>query len=63
MPTWTLIRPDGLLDHVDADRVEDDGTGWSWWSVVLIVNDPRWSCVHRVSAADVIGEPLPWRRR
>lgn len=63
MPTWTLIRPDGLLDHVDADRIEDDGAGWSWWSVVLIINELRWSCVRRVSATDVIGEPLPWRRR
>jgi len=59
MPTWTLIRPDGLLDHVEAERIEEDTTGWSWWLVVLIINDPRWSCVRRVAAADVIGEPLP----
>ncbi|MDQ3717185.1 MAG: hypothetical protein M3381_14425 [Actinomycetota bacterium] len=59
MPTWTLIRPDGLLEYVEAERIEDDGHGWSFWSVVLVVNDPRWSCVRRVSAADVIGEPLP----
>ena len=27
----------GLLDHVDAERIEEDTTGWSWWSVVLVV--------------------------
>ncbi len=57
MLTWTLIRPDGLLEFIEADRIEDDGTGWSWWTVVVIINEPRWVCVRRVSAADTIGEP------
>lgn len=59
MPTWILIRPDGLIDPVEAERIEDDGPGWSWQSVGLVVNDPRWSCVRRVTATDVIGEPFP----
>lgn len=50
MPTWALIRPDGLLEDVEAERIEDDGTGWSFWSVVLIINTPPWACVRRVSA-------------
>lgn len=31
---------------------------WSWWTVVLVVNDPRWACMRRVSASDVIGSPV-----
>jgi len=57
MLTWTLIRPDGLLEFIEADRIEDDGTGWSWWTVVVVVSEPRWVCVRRVSAADTIAEP------
>ncbi len=33
MLTWTLIRPDGLLEYVEAERIENDGPDWSWWSV------------------------------
>ncbi len=58
MPIWTLVRRDGLLEHVDADRIERDGPGWAWWTVVLVVNDPRWACMRRVNATDVIGEPV-----
>lgn len=57
MPTWTLIRPDGLLDHVEADRIKDDGTGWSWWTVVVVIHEPWWACVCRVGAADLAGQP------
>jgi hypothetical protein len=58
MLTWTLIRPDGLLEHVEAERIEDDSTGWSFWSVVLIINTPRWACVRRVIATDVLCAPM-----
>ena len=23
-----------------SSRIEDDTTGWSWWSVVLVIHDP-----------------------
>ncbi len=59
MPTRTLIRPDGLLEYVEAERIEDDGNGWSWRTVVVVIDAPRWACVRRVSAVDVIGKPLP----
>ncbi len=60
MPAWTITDArSGMAETIEADRIEDDGTGWSWWSVVLVVDDPRWACVRRVSATDVIGWPLP----
>lgn len=58
MPTWILIRPDGLLEYVGADHCERTRTGWDLWAVVLIINTPRWSCVRRVIATDVIGVPI-----
>lgn len=45
-------------EYVEADYCERTRTGWDWWQVILIINTPRWSCVRRVSADDVIGEPL-----
>lgn len=32
MPPWTLIHADGLLEHVDAELIEDDDKAWSWWT-------------------------------
>lgn len=58
MPTWTFTDHTGRVQSVEADRIEDDGNGWAWWTVVLVVNDPRWACMRRVNAADMIGEPL-----
>ena len=57
MPTWILIRHDGLLEFVEADRIEDDGAGWSWWTVVVVIREPRWACLHRVTATDLLEEP------
>lgn len=59
MPTWTLIHPDGKLEHVEADSCERTRTGWDWSKVVVIIDSPRWACIRRVSRTDVIGEPLP----
>lgn len=57
MPTWTFTDQGGRVEVIEADRIEADGTGWSWWTVVVIINEPRWSCVRRVKAADVVGQP------
>ncbi len=59
MPTWTIAHLDGRRELVEADYCERTRTGWDLWAVVLIINTPRWACVRRVSAADVIGEPKP----
>ncbi len=56
MPTWTITDRAGMVEFIEADRIEDDGTGWSWWTVVVVVNEPRWVCVRRVSATELIGE-------
>ncbi len=58
MPTWKITDHRGRVETVVTDRIKADGNGWSWWTVVLVVNDPRWSCVRRVKAADVVGQPL-----
>lgn len=60
MPIWTLIHTDGLLEYVEADSCERTRSGWDFWQVILIINRPRWSCVRRVSVADVIAEPRRW---
>lgn len=57
MPTWTITDHAGITEVIEADRIENDGTGWSWWTVVVVINEPRWACVRRVSAAEVVGEP------
>ncbi len=57
LPIWTFTDHAGRVEAIEADRIEADGTGWSWWTVVLVVNEPRWVCVRRVSAIEVIGEP------
>ncbi len=57
MPTWTFTEHAGRVELIESDRIEADGTGWSWWTVVVIINKPRWVCVRRVSAADTIAEP------
>jgi len=62
-PTWTITDHAGRVELIEADRIEADGNGWSWWSVILVVNEPRWSCVRRVSARDAIGEPFPTGQR
>jgi len=66
MPAWTITDArTGMAEVIEADRIEDDGNGWSWWLVVVIVNRPRWACIRRVAASDVAGEPVriggqPW---
>ncbi len=58
MPVWTIIDSrTGIAESITADQIEDDGNGWSWWSVVVIVNSPRWSCVRRVPASELAGAP------
>ena len=57
MPRWSWTLCTGQVEFIEADRLEDDGTGWSWWTVVVVVSEPRWVCVRRVSAADTIAEP------
>ncbi len=57
MPTWTVTDHAGRVEVIEADRIADDGTGWSWWTVVVVINDARWACVRRVTASHVIGEP------
>lgn len=42
---------------IEAERIERDFSGWSWWSVVLVINDPRWCCVRRVNSEDLAAEP------
>ncbi|MDQ3733780.1 MAG: hypothetical protein M3400_07250 [Actinomycetota bacterium] len=55
---WTVIDVrTGQVETTSADRIEDDGNGWSWWLVVVIVNTPRWSCVRRLATADLLGMP------
>lgn len=58
MPVWLIIDAHtGWAEVIAADRIEDDGNGWSWWSVVVIVNAPRWACVRRVAASDLAEQP------
>ena len=56
MPTWTSTDHAGRVEVIEADRIEDDGAGWSWWTVVVIIDEPRWVCVRRVRATELIGE-------
>ncbi len=32
MPTWTFTDQGGRVEVIEADRIEADGTGWSWWT-------------------------------
>jgi len=57
MSSWSLTLCTGQVEFIEADRIEVDGNGWSWWTVVVVINEPRWACVRRVSAAEVVGEP------
>ncbi len=55
MPTWTLrTRGDPREELVTADRLEVTPDTCAWWSVVVIIHDARWSCVRRISTAEVI---------
>ena len=33
MPTLAFTEHAGRVAVIEADRIEDDGTGWSWWTV------------------------------
>jgi len=57
MPTWTFTDHAGRVEVIEADRIEDDGTFWSWWTVVVIIDEPRWACLRRVRACEVVGQP------
>lgn len=57
MPTWTITDQTGRVETIEADRIEDDGNSCSWRTVVAVTHEPRWSCVRRVGASDVTGEP------
>ncbi len=53
----SLTTPAGCRPS-KPDRSEDDGEGWSWWTVVVVTHEPSWAFVRRVSASDVIEAPL-----
>ncbi len=59
MPTWRLrVRGDASDQLVTADRLEATPGTYTWWSVVVIIHDARWSCVRRISTAEVISAEL-----
>lgn len=62
MPAWIIAHLDGHRERIEADHCEHTDTEWAWWTVVLIVNDPRWACVRRIRAGDVL-RVHPQRRR
>lgn len=50
IPTCTVTDHAGRVELIEADPIEDDGSGWSWWTVVVVMNEPRWVCLQRVRA-------------
>lgn len=48
MPTWRIHREGECPGLVEADRIEETASGWQWWTVVVIINEPRWACVRRL---------------
>jgi len=57
LPNWTVTHLDGR-EVVEADYCERTRNGWDFWTVIVVVNTPRWACMRRIKADDVIGEPL-----
>ncbi len=54
MPTWRLrILGDPCEQLVTADRLEVTPGTYTWWSTVLIIHEPRWVCVRRISTVEV----------
>lgn len=60
MPAWTIVDArTGMAETIEADRIERGGSGWSWWTVVVVIHDPWWCCVRRVGADQIRGQPHP----
>ena len=49
MPRWSLTHGTGQVEVIEADRIEVDDNGWSWWTVVVVIHEPWWACVRRAS--------------
>ena len=66
MPTTWRLRTlaDPGPELVTADRLEVTPGTYTWWSVVLIIHEARWSCIRRISTGEVISvEQLQPQRR
>lgn len=53
LPTWTITHADGRTEAIEADYCQRSRTGWEWWTVVVVIDDPRWCCIRRVGSGDV----------
>ena len=60
MPTWKVcVRGNHEAELVTAERLEKTVGTYTWWSVTLVINDPRWCCVRRIPTREVTSvEPV-----
>ncbi len=55
MPRWSLTHGRGQVEVIEADRIEVDDNGWSWWTVVVVIHEPWWACVRRAQCLGHVG--------
>lgn len=53
MPTWRVQLRDDRTEFIEADRVQQTASNWEWWTVVIVINEPRWACIRRIQTAEI----------
>lgn len=52
MPTSRLRVRGGEDELVTAELLDEAPGTYTWWSVVVILDEARWHCVRRISSSE-----------